>query len=95
MSIVLSENQKNRFAGRWLQNGFQKHLAMKLRDGRATEKICKAYIYTNLIDEIQFDVSYEVIIVSVKVTILYKSIVYIDCIDSANGKFQIGDNPRD
>lgn len=31
-------------------------LLMKLRDRRVIKKICKVYLKTNLIDEIQFDV---------------------------------------
>jgi hypothetical protein len=57
MSIILSEKEKTVLMVNGYIYGFQKYLSNEIKRWTCNKKICKAYLKTNLIDEIMFDVS--------------------------------------
>jgi hypothetical protein len=57
MSIILSEKGKTVLMVNGYKYGFQKYLANEIKRWTCNKQICKAYLKTNLIVEIMFDVS--------------------------------------
>jgi hypothetical protein len=57
MSLILSKKGKTVLMVNGYKYGCQKYLANEIKRWTCNKKICKAYLKTNLIDEIMFHVS--------------------------------------